>query len=220
MATLNVFSQTLHPTISSSFCSSSSSYSNSNYGSFCPNSNTSKFHFFSNSSSLSAPTLSNSSKTLFTKSGSGGSWLQSSSASVSNEQKNGPVYSVFPSSPAQVSSVQDLYKFICSGPLLDRIGLTPENVAESIDKWLTYGRQLCRLFQLNELFLTEPQKVRLYHYYIPVFLWCESEIVQHRSKFKDGEDIPPLVIGFSAPQGCGKTTLVFALDYLFQMIGR
>lgn len=27
-------------------------------------------------------------------------------------------------------------------------------------------------------------------------------------------------IGFSAPQGCGKTTLVFALDYLFQMIGR
>lgn len=27
-------------------------------------------------------------------------------------------------------------------------------------------------------------------------------------------------IGFSAPQGCGKTTLVFALDFLFQMIGR
>jgi len=27
-------------------------------------------------------------------------------------------------------------------------------------------------------------------------------------------------IGFSAPQGCGKTTLVFALDYLFEVIGR
>ncbi|KAI7985366.1 hypothetical protein LOK49_LG14G01838 [Camellia lanceoleosa] len=27
-------------------------------------------------------------------------------------------------------------------------------------------------------------------------------------------------IGFSAPQGCGKTTLVFALDYLFQITGR
>ncbi|KAL5056899.1 hypothetical protein RYX36_028503 [Vicia faba] len=223
MATLNVFSQTLHPTISSSFCCSSySSSTSSNYAYVCSNSNTSKFHFFSNSllSSLSAPTLSNSSKTLFTKSGSGSSWLQSSSTSVSNEQKNGPVHSVFPSSPAQVSSVQDLYTFISSGPLLDKIGLTPENVAESIDKWLTYGRQLCRLFQLNELFLNEPQKVRLYHYYIPVFLWCESEIAQHRSKFKDGEDIPPLVIGFSAPQGCGKTTLVFALDYLFQTFGR
>lgn len=68
MATLNVFSQTLHPTISSSFCCSSS---NSNYAYFCPNSNTSKFHFFSNSllSSLSAPTLSNSSKTHYSKSG-------------------------------------------------------------------------------------------------------------------------------------------------------
>ena len=27
-------------------------------------------------------------------------------------------------------------------------------------------------------------------------------------------------IGFSAPQGCGKTTLVFALDYLFRITGR
>lgn len=27
-------------------------------------------------------------------------------------------------------------------------------------------------------------------------------------------------IGFSAPQGCGKTTLVFALDYLFRSTGR
>ncbi|XP_021724312.1 D-glycerate 3-kinase, chloroplastic-like, partial [Chenopodium quinoa] len=29
-----------------------------------------------------------------------------------------------------------------------------------------------------------------------------------------------LQIGFSAPQGCGKTTLVFALYYLFQITGR
>lgn len=29
-----------------------------------------------------------------------------------------------------------------------------------------------------------------------------------------------LQIGFSAPQGCGKTTLVFALDYLFRLSGR
>ncbi|XP_027187317.1 D-glycerate 3-kinase, chloroplastic isoform X2 [Cicer arietinum] len=195
MATLNVFSQTLHPTISSFCCFS--------------NSNNSKFHFFSNSLS-----------SHFSKSGSGSSWMQSSSPAASIEHKKGPVYSVFPSTPAQVSSVQDLFEFICSGPLVEKIGLTQEKVAESIDKWLSYGRQLCRLFQLNELFLTEPQKVRLYHYYIPVFLWCESEIVQHQSKFKDEEDIPPLVIGFSAPQGCGKTTLVFALDYLFQMIGR
>lgn len=212
MATLNVFSQPLHPTtISSSLCSSSSS-SNSTFS--C------HFSLLSSHSSPTLSKLSNHVHTHFSKSGNGSSWLQSSSTADSIAHKKGPVYSVFPSSPAQVSSVQDLYEFICSGPLLYKIGLTPEKVAESIDKWLSYGRQLCRLFQLNELFLTEPQKVRLYHYYIPVFLWCESEIAQHQAKFKDKEDIPPLVIGFSAPQGCGKTTLVFALDYLFQMIGR
>ncbi|KAG4958760.1 hypothetical protein JHK87_035393 [Glycine soja] len=58
---------------------------------------------------------------------------------------------------------------------------------------LLYGWYLCRLFQLNELFLTEPQKARIYHYYVPVFLWCEQQITEHQSKFKDGEDIPPLV---------------------------
>lgn len=213
MATLNVFSQPLHPTtISSSLCSSSSSSSNSTFS--C------HFSLLSSHSSPTLSKLSNHVHTHFSKSGNGSSWLQSSSTADSIEHKKGPVYSVFPSSPAQVSSVQDLYEFICSGPLLDKIGFTPEKVAESIDKWLSYGLQLCRLFQLNELFLTEPQKVRLYHYYIPVFLWCESEIAQHQAKFKDKEDIPPLVIGFSAPQGCGKTTLVFALDFLFQMIGR
>lgn len=77
---------------------------------------------------------------------------------------------------------------------MDKIGLTPEKVAESIDKWLTCGRKLCQLFQLNELFLTVPQKARIYHYYVPVFLWCEDQIAEHQSAFKEGEDIPPLVV--------------------------
>lgn len=111
-----------------------------------------------------------------------------------NESGQGRLFSVFPTQPAQVSSVQDLYDFICSGPLLDRLGLTADSIADSIDKWLAYGLQLCRLFQLNELYLTLPQKIRFYHYYIPVFLWCEDQISQHRSGFKEREDIPPLVV--------------------------
>lgn len=156
-------------------------------------------------------------------SGTRSSWIQDNSPCgdnvVHNGHRQGPVHSGFPIAPAEVSSVKDLFDFICSGPLLDKLGLTSEKVAESIDKWLLYGSKLCRLFQLNELYLTEPQKVRIYHYYVPVFLWCEGEISQHMSTFS-GEDIPPLVIGFSAPQGCGKTTLVFALDYLFRITGR
>ncbi|GAA0145009.1 nucleotide kinase [Lithospermum erythrorhizon] len=154
----------------------------------------------------------------------GNSWLQDNSSShdvlAQNGRRQGPVHSAFPSKPAEVSSVKDLYDFICGGPLIEMIGLTPENVAESIDKWLMHGSHICRLFQLNDLYLTEPQKIRIYHYYVPVFLWCEQEISRHASKFRDGEEVPPLVIGFSAPQGCGKTTLVFALEYLFRVTGR
>ncbi|CDO98083.1 unnamed protein product [Coffea canephora] len=157
-------------------------------------------------------------------SGGKSSWIQDNSACgdnfVHNGHRQGPIHSRFPTAPAEVSSVKDLFDFICSGPLLDKFGLTTEKVAESIDKWLLYGSKLCRLFQLDELYMTEPQKVRIYHYYVPVFLWCEDEISQHMSTFNEGEDIPPLVIGFSAPQGCGKTTLVFALDYLFRITGR
>ncbi|KAL0319199.1 UNVERIFIED_CONTAM: D-glycerate 3-kinase, chloroplastic [Sesamum angustifolium] len=157
-------------------------------------------------------------------SGSGCSWMKDNSSVhdkiAGHGMREGPLHSVFPTKPAEVSSVKDLFEFICSGPLIDKVGLTSDKVAESIDKWVVYGSQLCRLFQLNELYLTEPQKVRIYHYYIPVFMWCELEISRHSSKFKDEDDIPPLVIGFSAPQGCGKTTLVFALDFLFRINGR
>ncbi|GAV60969.1 hypothetical protein CFOL_v3_04497, partial [Cephalotus follicularis] len=181
-------------------------------------------------SSLSSQTKSNPSSKLsqkpthFSKSGRGCLWLQENSidpsSSSSRGWRQGPLNSWFPTTPAEVSSVQDLYEFICSGPLLAKLKLTPEKVSESVDKWLSYGLQLCRLFKLNELYLTEPQKARLYHYYVPVFLWCEEQISKHRSLFEDEEEIPPLVIGFSAPQGCGKTTLVFALNYLFEITGR
>ncbi|XP_010249888.1 PREDICTED: D-glycerate 3-kinase, chloroplastic-like [Nelumbo nucifera] len=156
----------------------------------------------------------------------GCSWIQdnsmcSDSDNISSKRwRQGPLHSVFPATSPVVSSVQDLYDFICSGSLIEKLGLTPEMVAENIDRWLECGLYLCRLFQLNELNLTIPQKARIYHYYVPVFFWCEDQISHHRSIFKDGEEIPPLVIGFSAPQGCGKTTLVFALDYLFRCTGR
>ncbi|CAH2067979.1 unnamed protein product [Thlaspi arvense] len=158
----------------------------------------------------------------FSISGCGCSWIQDNSMVKDSAASNGrwKKWSALPAKTVDVSSVSDLFEFICSGPLVDKIGITPERVGQAIDKWLLYGSQLCRLFQLNELMLTLPQRARLYHYYIPVFVWCEDQIALHNSKFQDGDDVPPLVIGFSAPQGCGKTTLVFALDYLFKTTKR
>ena len=79
-----------------------------------------------------------------------------------------PLHYVFPTKPEEVTSIRDLFEFICSGPLLNKLCLTSEMVAESIDKWLEYGLDLCRLFNVNELYLTIPQKARFHHCYIPV----------------------------------------------------
>ncbi|KAL5975195.1 hypothetical protein ACLOJK_031874 [Asimina triloba] len=139
---------------------------------------------------------------------------------IINGRGSGLLHSAFPRSPAVVSSVEDLFEFICEGPLIEKLGLTPDMVSSKIDRWLECGLYLSRLFGFNELNLTTAQKARFYHYYIPVYFWCENQISLHKSKFKDGDEIPPLVIGFSAPQGSGKTTLVFALEYLFRVTGR
>ena len=90
--------------------------------------------------------------------GCGCSWIQDNSMVHASATKK---CSALPTKTVDVSSVSDLFEFICSGPLVDKIGITPENVGQSIDKWLLYGSQLCRLFQLNELKLTIPQKARL-----------------------------------------------------------
>lgn len=104
------------------------------------------------------------------------------------------VCSALPAVAADVSTIQDLFEFICSGPLLPKMGLTEKDVSDSIDKWLQYGLHMCRLFQLNELFLTVPQKIRIYHYYVPVFFWCEDQIDKHKASYKEGDDIPPIVV--------------------------
>lgn len=105
-----------------------------------------------------------------------------------------PVHCTVPSSPALISSVGDLFEFILSGPLIPKLGFDSDKVAESIDSWLRCGSQLCRLFRLQEFNLSVPEKARIYHYYVPVYIWCENLLLNHKSSFKEGDEIPPLVV--------------------------
>ncbi|MEW5306033.1 MAG: hypothetical protein WDW38_009971 [Sanguina aurantia] len=59
--------------------------------------------------------------------------------------------------------------------------------------------------------LNEAQRTRIYHYYLPVFLWCKRKLEQHQQSGAAGA----MVLGISAPQGCGKSTLVEQLEALF-----
>ncbi|KAK1265422.1 hypothetical protein QJS04_geneDACA024237 [Acorus gramineus] len=112
--------------------------------------------------------------------------------SLTTQPKN-RVLAVRSSSPAVVSSVDNLFDFICEGPLAGKLGLTPEKVAENLDEWLVCGSRLCGLFGMQELQMSPAEKARIYHYYIPVFMWCEDQIERHRKGFGDGEEVPPLV---------------------------
>ncbi|EFJ45240.1 hypothetical protein VOLCADRAFT_94435 [Volvox carteri f. nagariensis] len=58
-------------------------------------------------------------------------------------------------------------------------------------------------------------RLRIYHYYLPVYWWVSQQLEQHR---KAGHQTA-LVLGISAPQGCGKTTLVEQLQQLFTWLG-
>ena len=51
---------------------------------------------------------------------------------------------------------------------------------------------------------------RVYQYYLPVFAWVKHQAAAHAAGGGGG----PLVVGVSAPQGCGKTTLVAELEAL------
>lgn len=82
----------------------------------------------------------------------------------------------------------------CSGPLLKKIGWTPEKVGQQVDEWLTLGVKLSRQLKFDEFALSQSEKVRIYHYYVPVFLWCKRQLDIHTSKFKPGEPVPALVV--------------------------
>lgn len=60
-----------------------------------------------------------------------------------------------------------------------------------------------------------PCRRRIFQYYLPIFFWCERQLQQHRAHGSTA----PLVLGISAPQGCGKTTLCEQLQALFECTG-
>ncbi|KAJ7564277.1 hypothetical protein O6H91_02G010900 [Diphasiastrum complanatum] len=125
--------------------------------------------------------------------------------------------SAFASAPSSADS--NLYEFICQGHLFRKAGLSPESVAANLAEWQGLGLKLSQFLGFNPSECSASERQRIYHYYLPVFWWCKDQLSQHRSQFQNDEPIPALVVGLSAPQGCGKTTLVDALEYLFNATG-
>ncbi|KAK9815067.1 hypothetical protein WJX73_006615 [Symbiochloris irregularis] len=111
----------------------------------------------------------------------------------------------------------DLADYILRGPLTVPCKLTVEGVAKNLQAFKDLGDVVIENLGFGSLEqLDEVQKLRIFRYYLPVFFWCQAQLEEHRHSGGSGE---PLVIGMQAPQGCGKTTLVEQLEFLFEHTG-
>jgi D-glycerate 3-kinase len=80
---------------------------------------------------------------------------------------------------------------------------------------------LCTELQLRPEELSPAARARVHHYYLPVYLWLREQLAAHEAAHGSTGLAPPpaLVLGLSAPQGCGKTTLVACLAALLRAEG-
>ncbi|GJP33781.1 hypothetical protein CLOM_g18293 [Closterium sp. NIES-68] len=128
-----------------------------------------------------------------------------------------------PPGPAHVIPAEDLPAFVACSPLLQRVGLSQADVQRDVRAWGALGHELAQqlgfLGKGGKAQLGEAQLRRIFQYYLPVFSWCWRQLQLHRAQAAGGgaadAQAAPLVIGISAPQGCGKTTVVESLEHLF-----
>ncbi|PSC67851.1 hypothetical protein C2E20_8522 [Micractinium conductrix] len=119
---------------------------------------------------------------------------------------------------APQSDVPGLVDFIRASPLLPSCGISGAQVEADAGRWVELGGRVMANLGLPPLAqLAAEDKRRVFQYYLPVFFWCEHQLEQHRAAAGAGST--PLVLGISAPQGCGKTTLCEQLEALFAYTG-
>lgn len=114
-----------------------------------------------------------------------------------------------------------LVEYISSGPLIEACGITPESIQVELAGWRDLGAVAAKHLGFSDIDnLDDVQRLRIFRYYLPVFFWCRRQLEEHkRAAGADAPPAAPLVIGISAPQGSGKSTLVEQLELLFQHTG-
>ena len=119
--------------------------------------------------------------------------------------------------PSDRAAVRD---YVLGGPLIDQLSISREDATDDeVDRWTSVATRLCEQLSMDQTSLDPAQASRVYRYYLPVYLWCVARLDAHRSNAAPGGACPPLVVGLSAPQGCGKTTLVTQLTKLLESDG-
>eukprot|EP01025_Chloroclados_australasicus_P024717 TRINITY_DN24791_c0_g1_i8.p2 TRINITY_DN24791_c0_g1~~TRINITY_DN24791_c0_g1_i8.p2 ORF type:complete len:233 (-),score=20.33 TRINITY_DN24791_c0_g1_i8:297-938(-) len=112
----------------------------------------------------------------------------------------------------------EIKEYIQQGPLLEACGASKESIESEIQEWLRIGEKFCSQLGFAKDNLDERERIRVYHYYLPVYMWLLKELAMFKQE-QGGEKAPTMVVGMSAPQGCGKSTLVEQLELLLESEG-
>eukprot|EP00892_Ulva_mutabilis_P004232 jgi/Ulvmu1/2180/UM013_0025.1 len=103
---------------------------------------------------------------------------------------------------------------VLDGPLLAPCNISSESVTENVADWRRLAGVVAQNLGCQDL-ETASDRQRVLHYYLPVFYWVRQQVTECKKRGKAG----PCVVGVSAPQGCGKTTLVGELEKLLAVEG-
>eukprot|EP01023_Acetabularia_acetabulum_P043948 TRINITY_DN4400_c0_g1_i4.p1 TRINITY_DN4400_c0_g1~~TRINITY_DN4400_c0_g1_i4.p1 ORF type:complete len:392 (-),score=58.34 TRINITY_DN4400_c0_g1_i4:191-1366(-) len=117
-----------------------------------------------------------------------------------------------------LSTDTEIREYIQNGPLLEGCRISASEIDANLSNWLRIGDKFCKQLGFDKGYLTEQKGIRVYHYYLPICMWLLKQLEQHKKE--NGENpTPTMMVGMSAPQGCGKSTLVEQLYELFQSEG-
>lgn len=110
-----------------------------------------------------------------------------------------------PSSPPSGSPSQNTYK---------QLQKSRTSIRETL--WQCYAGIYGLEYQTEEEAGEEASNYS--NFYWPIFLYIYEQFQEHKCNNGNSNSIPPLVVGISAPQGCGKTTLTNLMKDFFQCL--
>ena len=93
------------------------------------------------------------------------------------------------------------------------------------EDWAAAAADLAASLGLDPRATTDAQHRRIFHLYLPVYFWLRELVRATNRRWGCSTGPPPrsstapVVVGMSAPQGCGKTTLVSEMQRMLENAG-